>query len=468
MTDYLLLLRRRWALLLLCCLAGLGVGAATTVGKPPTYQAEATVFLTLNRSASVSELAQGSTYTQGLIQSYVLLVSTPEVLTPVIERLGLPTTPRALARQVTATSPVDTVLIDIAATSTSPETAAQIANAVGDQLATSVADLAPAGTTQGDQISVRTVSPATVPVAAIGPRKKLAAAVGLAAGLAGGVAFMVLRELLDTRVRDEEGVAQVTEAPVLGVIRQGGADLAARGAHAHSSGPEAESYRRLRSNVQFLDLEGATQSVVVTSSTQGEGKTTTAINLAVAMADTDVRVLLVDADLRQPTVAQVLGLEPGVGLATLLGGRASLDEVLQPWGTQRMDVIAAGEIPPNPNELLGSRRMADLLAATRERYDVVVIDSPPLLPVSDAAVLAAQVDGALLVVSGRTPRKHVAHSIQSLHLARARLMGVVLNRVRSAVSVPHYELSPARSSRRDGRPRRWALPRPLRKESSEA
>ncbi|PWJ56043.1 capsular exopolysaccharide family [Quadrisphaera granulorum] len=440
LVDYVVLLRRRWLVLVLGGMLGGVLGVVSTVGQPDSFRAEATVFLSLDRGGSVSELAQGSSYTQGIIQSYVLLVTTPTVLQPVIDELGLDTTPQRLAKNITASSPVETVVIEIGATAGSARGAADVANAVASQLAVAVSDLEPSASSNSERIKVTTIAPASPPPFAFAPQRKLMAVLGLAAGLGLAVLFVVLRELLDTKVRTEEDVALVTEAPVLGAISErAGSEPELVPFSGDAGSPRGESYRRLRSNVQFMNLEGTSQVVVVTSSSAGEGKSTTAVNLAVTMAGAGARVLLIDADLRRPTVAKILGLVGEAGLATVLSGRAALADVLQPVGPQRMDVLTSGETPPNPNELLGSHQMGVLLQAAREQYDVVVLDAPPLLPVSDAAVLAAQADGALLVVNGSmTTRKHVETSIQSLLMARARLMGVVLNRVKGQVSSPYY------------------------------
>ncbi|MBC3761663.1 polysaccharide biosynthesis tyrosine autokinase [Quadrisphaera oryzae] len=455
LVDYLVLLRRRWLALLLCAVLGGGLGAASTLGQPDSYRADATVFLSLDRGSSVTELAQGSTYTQGIIQSYVLLVTTPTVLQPVVTQLGLDTTPQRLAKSISASSPVDTVVITIDAVSGTPQGAASLANAVAAQLSVAVGELEPTSTNPSDRIKITTIAPATPPAYAFAPRRKLTAVAGLLLGLVIAVVVVVLRELLDTKVRTEEDVALVTEAPVLGAVRERTASEPEVVPFEGSAGsPRAESYRRLRSNVQFMNLEGGSQVVVVTSSSAGEGKSTTAVNLAVTMADAGARVLLVDADLRRPTVARILGLVDDAGLATVLSGRAALADVLQPVGPQRLDVLTSGEVPPNPNELLGSDHMGSLLEAARLQYDVVVLDSPPLLPVSDAAVLAARADGALLVVNGSmSTRKHVATSIRSLLMARARLMGVVLNRVKGQSASPYY-YGPATTQQR----RRVRLP----------
>ncbi len=137
---------------------------------------------------------------------------------------------------------------------------------------------------------------------------------------------------------------------------------------------------------------------MISSSIPGEGKSTIAINLAVSLADAGARVILVDADLRRPSIAEYLGIEGGVGLTTVLIGRAEVEDVVQPLGTTSLDLLPAGQIPPNPSELLGSTAMADLLERLSASYDMVLLDSPPLLPVTDAVVLSNLAGGALVVV----------------------------------------------------------------------
>jgi capsular exopolysaccharide synthesis family protein len=162
----------------------------------------------------------------------------------------------------------------------------------------------------------------------------------------------------------------------------------------------------------------------------GEGKSTVAVNLAVALAETGSRVLLVDADLRRPSVARVLGIEGAAGLTTVLLGQADIDDVVQPWGTSGLHVLPSGALPPNPTELLGSLPMRRLLEQARARYDHVVVDSAPLLPVADSAVLAGLVDGTLLLANATKVRRHqLAESLQNLARVEAPVLGVVLNQV---------------------------------------
>jgi capsular exopolysaccharide synthesis family protein len=184
----------------------------------------------------------------------------------------------------------------------------------------------------------------------------------------------------------------------------------------------------LRTNLQFLNVGRPVQVLVVTSSMPEEGKSTTAINLAVAFSDFGRRVLLIEGDLRRPRIASYLGLEGAVGLTNVLAGEVGLVDVLQPWGRGGMTVIPSGTLPPNPSELLGSPAMSELVAHLRKSYDIIIIDAPPLLPVTDAAVASSLADGVVVVVRyAKTKRNQVAQSMRSLQAVEARVLGTVLN-----------------------------------------
>jgi capsular exopolysaccharide synthesis family protein len=221
----------------------------------------------------------------------------------------------------------------------------------------------------------------------------------------------------------------VSGAPVLGAVAY---DRAATQAPLITSlgnhHPRFEAVRILRTNLQFLDIDRDHKVIAVTSSVAGEGKSTTACNLAIALAQTGTRVVLVEGDLRRPRVSEYLGIEKTVGLTTVLVGRVALDAALQEAGTPGLDVLTSGALPPNPAEILQTDAMRALLAELRHRYDVVLIDSPPLLPVTDAALLASIADGAILVVRhGETGHDQVRAAVERLDSVGARLLGTVLS-----------------------------------------
>ncbi|MEJ7703131.1 MAG: CpsD/CapB family tyrosine-protein kinase [Geodermatophilaceae bacterium] len=191
-----------------------------------------------------------------------------------------------------------------------------------------------------------------------------------------------------------------------------------------------ESYRQIRTSLQFVNVDDPPRVLVVTSSISGEGKSTTAINLALVLAQSGQRVVLVEADLRRPRVTRYMRLVSGVGLTNVLVGNAELSEVLQPWRDGKLTVLAAGPHPPNPSELLGSAQMSHVLAELRENNDYVIIDAPPLLPVTDAAVLSVLADGAVIVTRyGSTKREILRTAAESLQSIDARLVGTVINMV---------------------------------------
>jgi succinoglycan biosynthesis transport protein ExoP len=212
---------------------------------------------------------------------------------------------------------------------------------------------------------------------------------------------------------------------------------------------------------------------VITSSIPGEGKSTIALNLAVSLADTGARIILVDADLRRPSMANYVGIEGGVGLTTVLIGRADVADVVQPLGNTTLDLLPAGQIPPNPSELLGSPAMATLLARLEEAYDMVLLDSAPLLPVTDAAVLSKLASGALLVVSAdQIHRAQLQQTLRSLEIAGAHLYGIVLNKVDKVKGGPytyHDRYAPIENKGRVAtRNPHWDKPQPVKRKKKPA
>jgi capsular exopolysaccharide synthesis family protein len=282
--------------------------------------------------------------------------------------------------------------------------------------------------------TVTVVSPATRPSVPILPQTVrntlLAAAVGAMLGV--GLAFLI--EYLDDTVKTPEDL-QLASLSVVGIVQR-------VNHHDKSGTPQvftlsqsrslaAEAYRTLRTNLQFSSLDRPLRSLVVTSAVATEGKTTTAANLAVVMAQAGKRVVLVDADLRRPSAHKVFGLSNGTGLTiALVEEPSALNGYLQETEIENLRVLSAGPVPPNPQELLGSQRMEELLDKLEEVADVVVLDTPPTLVVADANVLAARADGVLLIVNtGHTRRAAVQRAAEGLRQVGANLLGGVLNMV---------------------------------------
>ncbi|RKP53838.1 polysaccharide biosynthesis tyrosine autokinase [Cohnella endophytica] len=203
--------------------------------------------------------------------------------------------------------------------------------------------------------------------------------------------------------------------------------------------PISEGYRMLRTNIEYSAIDQSMQIIMVTSSKPNEGKSTTSANIAVAFAQSNKRVLLIDADMRKPTQHHIFGKSNRIGLTTALFQQKELSDVVQMTNTDNLWFIPAGPTPPNPSELLSSRRMAALLEATKKTYDVIVIDTPPILFVTDAQIVAAQSDGVVLVVdSGKVKKDIAAKAKASLDHVKAKLIGVVLNNVNRKHSDSYY------------------------------
>lgn len=430
LTDYIRILRKNWLLIVLATILGIGVAAAYSLTRTPLYEAQSTVFVSSQAGATIGELQQGSSFTQSRVTTYANLVTTPIVMNPVIAELDLGTTSIDLAKSVSAASPLNTTLITITVENADPIAAADIANALGASLTAAVEQIETPNGTETSPVRLTRVKDAVPPLSPSSPNVALNLALGALIGLAIGIGVAVLRHILDNRIRTPRDVEQITDRPLIGAIAF---DQKAKDrpliVHADPLSPLAESFRTLRTNLQFLDM-GGRSSFVITSSVPTEGKSTTAINLAIALADSGRRVALLDTDLRKPKVADYLGIEGGAGLTDVLIGRVRVGDVMLPWGRRSMFVLPAGKIPPNPSELLGSTQMQTLLEVLERDFDVVLCDAPPLLPVTDAAILAKSTSGAIVVTSaGRTTRHQLEGALDALRTVDANIAGIVLTMV---------------------------------------
>ncbi|WP_051681845.1 polysaccharide biosynthesis tyrosine autokinase [Cellulomonas sp. HZM] len=459
MSEYVAALRKRWLVILLLAVIGAGLGYWKASSTEPLYRSTSKVYVSLTRGDTVGDLVQGSTYTRNLVESFAQLATMPVVLQPVIDDLDLGITPRALAGAVSADSPLDTVIIEISATSRSPQRAAAIANSVAKHLSTTVKDLSPTSEDGASTVQMSVVSPAAPPSYAFSPNTKLLTATGGLVGIGIGIVVALAWTLLDTRVRSARDIPARPERVLLGTVPQ---DRAVRrwGARAIVESPHAplaEAYRRVRTNLQFLDVAKPVHSIVVSSAVPGEGKSLTSINLALIMAERGRRVLLVDADMRRQTVAGALGIEGGAGLSTVLVGDATLADVAQPWAHENLEVVTAGATPPNPGQLVDSEAMGEFIAAATATYDLVVIDTPPLLAVADAAVLSRRVDGVVVVVGcNHVRRTELADALATLDAIDATCLGVVLNKTSEQAGA--YTYTSTRRRRSIGRRRMRRLP----------
>ena len=426
--DYLTVARKRWRVIALVTLVLLGLAAAASALSPKVYESRTQFFVSTTGASDSGALLQGSTFTQQRVKSYAQLLTTPRVLDRVAEATG--TDPIDLDKRVTATTPPDTVLIDVAVRDPEPEAARAVAAAIAEVFPATVTELESTASGETSPVKVTVVQAPSAPESPVSPQPVRNIAIGLVLGLLSGLGAAVLRETLDRTVKTLEDLKAASNRPIIGVIAFD-ADAARRPliVEVDPRSPRAEAFRALRTNLTFIDAADHPETIVVTSSLAGEGKSTVTMNLAMTMAQADANVCLIEADLRRPKVLEYMGMDGSLGLTDALIGHASPFDVLQRYGDSNLWVMGAGAIPPNPSELLGSAQMRAVLTELGERFDQVIIDAPPVLPVTDAVVLSKIVDGAIVVVgSGRVETDQLEQTLEALESVNGRVLGVILNR----------------------------------------
>lgn len=427
--DYITIARKRWRVIALVTLVVLGLAAASSALATKVYESNTQFFVSTTGANDSGALLQGSTFTQQRVKSYAQLLTTPRVLDQVAQSTGVAVT--VLEKQVSATTPPDTVLIDVGVRDPDPETARSIAAAVAEVFPDTVAELETPAGAEASPVKVTVVQPPSVPTSPVSPQPVRNIALGLILGILAGLAAGVLQETLDRNIKSVDDLKTVTGKPVLGQISYD-ADSPRRPliVEVDPRSPRSEAFRALRTNLTFIDAADHPQTIVITSSLTGEGKSTVTMNLAMTMAQAGVRLCLIEADLRRPKVLEYMGLDGSVGLTDALIGDVPIGDVLQQYGNTSLWVVGAGSIPPNPSELLGSGMMRTVLAELGTQFDQVIIDAPPVLPVTDAVVLSTVVDGVIVVAgSGLVERDQLSHTLEAIASVNGKVLGMVLNRI---------------------------------------
>lgn len=436
--QYLALLRRWWWLLAISVLAGGAVAYGVSTLITPTYRATATLLVAQQQTPGVV-LLNDLQASERLANTFSRLVT----LRPVLERASvdsqLEIDADALNGIVSVHNPRSTQLLEVSASTDDPQLASDIANAVADAfIASNEAELSARPGT------VSIVEAALAPLAPVAPRKPLNAVVGALLGLLIAAGVIVLVEYLDDTVSTEQEVTELTGLATIGRVEHFGKVQSPTEQLQAANRPRsstAEAYRSMRTNLAYsLDLGRGGRLMMVASPGPGEGKTTTISNLAVVFGLTGRRVVLVDTDLRRPMVHRVFGLRNSMGLTNLLlSSDPDVTQAVQRTAYHNVSVLSAGPIPPNPSELLGSARTSLILDQLRAQFDVVLLDSPPVLVVTDASVLANYSDGIVIVMRpGRTRSGALRATAQTLTQSGRPMLGVVFNQVKSGGSSYYY------------------------------
>jgi len=423
--DYLRVIRERKALIAVTTVLCAGAALVASLVITPVYQADAKllVLAKTDPTAGASSAYEGALLSQQLAKSFAQILESRPTAEAALRANPEPISAGRLQQRTHAKPIPDTLLINLSVEDTQRARAQRLANSLARAFIAQVPSLQ-----NGSAVSVSLVEPPRQPVAPVKPRIPLNLALGLALGLVTGAALAILRDFLDRSLKSPERVEAATGAPVLGTIPQFKADAAGRPVTTHPRSAAAEAFRKLRTNFSFLGVDRESICCVVSSPGMSDGKSTVTANLGLALAEAGTRVVIVDADLRKPSQHRIFGLQQRIGTTTVLLEQADIRDALQRIDGGPLAILTSGQLPPNPAELLASRHMEELVQSLRASADVVLVDCPPLLPVSDPMVAARFADGVLLTVSaGANTIDQVQAAKVMCEKAGVALVGAILN-----------------------------------------
>ena len=459
--GYLSTLRRSaWLIVALTMIAGV-TAALVSLELPKQYESTTVVLVNPKQAILPGADAGYSPQLDQLVQTYVQLISNK----PVWDRLiadGIPRTEDQLKKELTVKREPNTSLIDVTVRDHQSDVALRVAQDIIPAFNKSLVDLqsrvlgAKPATAQLDSLVPWSV-PSDVPIDPVSPKVPLNVAIALIAGLMIAIAIALIVEQLDDTVKNEYDVRLRLDLPLLGSIlfKKGTAqsktsrEFVALVTLTRPHEPMAEAFKAIRTGLLFSATENqALSTIVVTSSTPGEGKTSTACNLAIVMAQAGRRVILVDADFRRPNLHEVFQRGRNVGLGNMILEDRPEEELITDTDLPNLKLVCSGPTPPNPSEILGSPGFQRVVARLKAHCDILIFDTPPVGAVTDATVLAARSDGVVVVVDGgRTPASAILRTRDTLRSVNAKILGVVLNKMKTAEGGDYYNYYGAASGR---------------------
>lgn len=455
--DYLALGRRWWWLLVLGAILGGAAAWAVTGRITPVYAARAT--LVVNQVQDQSDPYRNILANQSLTKTYAELATSDINIERAHKRLNDPElTTRYIEKRVSGSAAEGTQLIFLTAEDRSPARAAQIANALAATFPDFIRELQAGQTTPNTVAIGEAAKPNNDPVR---PNKSLNVALGMLAGLFMVTVAVGLVEYLDDGIDERDDIAKF-DAPFLGHVLQVAPPKGTKRERwvpslmANPQTPLAEAFRQIQANMAFSLSAHPAKVILVTSASPGEGKSTTAANLAEATAESSKKVLLIDGDLRKPDAHRYFSLPNASGLTSAFLAGTPVSPAFFGHIGYSLAVLTSGPVPPNPSELLSSPRLARMIEAMRDQFDLVIIDSPPILGLADATLWLSMVDGVILVArKGRTRRGAFTNAIQAIRSSSVPLIGVVLNGA-SRRNATIYDYSYGYAYRHpEGHRRRW-------------
>lgn len=427
--SYYRALRKHLVVILVLVIAGGALGALRYFTETPLYASKMQFYVStpLPDGGNAQSTDQ---FAQNRVNSYIQLFSTQELAERVLEYSHSELDVAGLIKQTRATADVGTVLIKVQVTDTDPQQVVQLAEGIAAEFGPLVDELDNVGRTT-QLVRIKVVSPPS-PAEPISPDRNRLLVIGFGIGLLLGVAYALIRELANKSVSSDDDLAQLTAHPTMGVVPfDPTANQTPLVSDETSPSPRAEALRKLRTRLQLTSPQRQGGVSLITSAVDAEGKTLTAINLALLLGEVGQKVLLVDADLRHPAITALLNLPNSIGLAEVLAGEATLADAVVAGPVDGVWVLPGGKTPTNPAELLGHQQLADLLTQARASYDQVLVDTTAVLPVSDAVEASVLADDVLLVVrADRTAAREVRQAVEILDSVGAPVRGTVLNMIR--------------------------------------
>ncbi|MCL4499595.1 MAG: polysaccharide biosynthesis tyrosine autokinase [Chloroflexi bacterium] len=429
LSSYAQIILKHYKIILMGVVVCLIAAVAVTAKSPRVYEASATLLISDRRAdtRNAVDSYNGVLVSERLAKVYSEVIAGKTITTQVSRRLNLPFA--KVSGQVTAATVQDTNLIKISATDNQPAQAYRIVKETVDVFANELSKTGKPsqgkGVSFGPLASADVVDPASIPVDPIKPNLYQNMALALLLGCSGSVGSVMVLELFDRSIKDSDDLARAMSIPMVGMIPKSdrpGLEMVARPASAAS-----EAYRSLRTSIQTINGTRPLRTVGVTSAGLGDGKTTVSANLAVALAQAGHQVILVSCDFRRPSLHKLFHLPNENGLSEVLTRKMTLEKSISHID-DRIGVIVSGTIPPNPAELLGSQRMKAVVDDLKTIAEYVILDCPPVVPVTDAALVGSIVDGTLLIVrAGKTNRKAALRAKELLDGVGTWIPGVILN-----------------------------------------
>ncbi len=422
--DFVRLIRVNAKLLVIGVIIGALLGFGYSLLQPKIYTSSATGYVTVGDSTGIGDVISGSSAAKDKATNYLALVGSGPVADEIIATnpdLGM--SRGEVQGSLTASLEDNSALIRVNASANTPEKAQALANSSLEATAKVVNDLEGSST-----VRVVPLDDAGLPGSPSSPNYKKNTLLGALAGLIVIFAIIFLRRQLDVKVRTRDDVTNATSAGILGTLPESEKLDEVNLLTSSDDHVSQEAIRQIRTNLRFVNVDNPPKSIIVTSSEPGEGKSTISTAIARALAEAGTHTIVIDADLRRPTIAKKFGIDSKIGLTQVLAGQVELSEAVRQYEDTQLFILPAGRIPPNPSELLGSDKMRQLIKELSEEF-MVILDVPPLLPVTDAALLSTAVDGVVLVTSvGKTRKEHLAEAANMLKKVGAHQIGTVINR----------------------------------------